>query len=80
MVVIPGNTSILFNETTSLNAADVWIFCAVDANDVVKAECDQTIANNSIFNGDDVWAIQEIKHQYNFRYNWRNRRRPWQWL
>ena len=49
-----------FNETTSLNAADVWIFCAVDANDVVKAECDQTIANNSIFNGDDVWAIQEI--------------------
>lgn len=49
-----------FNEDTALNAADVWVFCAVDANDVIRAECNQTIANNSIFNGDDVWAIQEI--------------------
>ena len=49
-----------FNEGTALNAADVWVFCAVDANDVIKAECNQTISNNSIFNGDDVWAIQEI--------------------
>ena len=49
-----------FNEDTALNAADVWVFCAVDTNDVIRAECNQTIANNSIFNGDDVWAIQEI--------------------
>ena len=49
-----------FNEDTALNAADVWVFCAVDANDFIRAECNQTIANNSIFNGDDVWAIQEI--------------------
>ncbi len=49
-----------FNEDTALNVADVWVFCAVDANDVIRAECNQTIANNSIFNGDDVWAIQEI--------------------
>jgi len=49
-----------FNEDTALNATDVWVFCAVDANDFIRAECNQTIANNSIFNGDDVWAIQEI--------------------
>ncbi len=49
-----------FNEDTALNATDVWVFCAVDANDFIRAECNQTIANNSIFNGDDVWAIQDI--------------------
>ena len=49
-----------FNEDTALNATDVWVFCAVDANDFIRAECNQTIANNSIFNGDDVWAIQNI--------------------
>ena len=49
-----------FNEDTALNAADVWVFCAVDANDFIRAECNQTISNNSIFNGDDVWAIQEL--------------------
>lgn len=49
-----------FYEDISLNVADLWIICAVGANDAIKAECNQTIANNSIFNGNDVWAIQEI--------------------
>ncbi len=49
-----------FNENTTLNKTDVWVICAVSANDVIQAECNQTIANTSIFNGNDVWAIQVI--------------------
>ncbi|MDP6853854.1 MAG: lamin tail domain-containing protein, partial [Candidatus Marinimicrobia bacterium] len=49
-----------FTENTNLVTHAVWVVCSTGSDPAILSECDQTIANNSIFNGDDAWALQQI--------------------